>query len=239
MAAHMHQAKALLRARLKIAGLKSAVKVANSEQATAALQSAERTMVQTDEALKQSETLAGERLALALQLLYEPRVAARLSDADARQRECSQLMPALHQVGSCLRQAKPLRYAYGSLHALVQYLSGNETNESLVLTIRSYLEQTHAQLANLHEGLSRTAYPFEHARKELSLSDYLLESLPHKDDLGGVYSGSEQMLDGLTELYGRLLGRLAATATAVEAALGLAALPDPAASEAPESVATP
>ena len=93
--------------------------------------------------------------------------------------------------------------------------------------------ETHRGLQALRERLGRAAYPFEHAEGAVSIGRYALDDLPDAHDLEAVLAAGEEMLNRLYMLYFRIMGRLAATAEAVESALGLAPLPDPPIEETP------
>src|SRR5262249_48999163 len=82
--------------------------------------------------------------------------------------------------------------------------------------LRDRLEETRWKVG---DGI---AYPFEHAREDVSLGQFAFPPLiPAKDDIGGLMEASGEAIDRLAQLHGRALGRLALAAEEVERALGL------------------
>jgi hypothetical protein len=83
------------------------------------------------------------------------------------------------------------------------------------------------QIKLVCSSLGDVRYPFDHARGDISLSDFALDRSLDPDDLGGIYEAGDEVLDKLPMLYVRMLGALVYAAEQVECALGLPALPEP------------
>ena len=61
----------------------------------------------------------------------------------------------------------------------------------------------------------------------MTVAKYCVETLPAKDDVGGVLNAVGSFLDRLPTLFVRLMAQLAMKAEKVEFVLGLQPLPEP------------
>lgn len=184
-------------------------------------------MGQLDNQLKADELLAGERLMLALQMLYAPQVARLLPNAKELIRQVEAVLPAMNLVGSRMRETDALRNHHATLGILVGVLEGNEQNESLFTTIRASMRVCSGQIRQLLEGLDRVNSPLDHAQGQITLAKHILKELPSEGDLGALCAANQSVLGGLPSLYGRMLGRLALVAEQVEQVLKMPPLPQP------------
>jgi hypothetical protein len=177
--------------------------------------------------LEEFERAASERLFSAVELFRVPQVAARLPDAAQWQQECDQVLPALKLVSDQLRHLLGLRNEFVATARLLGNIQGNEKNEALIAAIRGKMTSLRTQVAGLREPLQRVRYPFDHAKGDISIGDCLVERIPDEEDLGGVMSACESLLETLPGLYVRLVGRLVMLAEEIESLLGLPRLPEP------------
>jgi hypothetical protein len=173
------------------------------------------------------ETTAGDRLLTALDLLASPVAAERLADSKERGQECATLFRALaaleNQVGSVIQ----IRNTCASLNILLGKIQGDQISEAHGEAVRSRMAKLSRQLAGIHDALSDTAYPFDHATRDITIAAYVVPTLPHDDDLSGLLHAGDAVLNTLPQLRARILGRLCQIAEEVEASLGLEPLPQP------------
>lgn len=120
-----------------------------------------------------------------------------------------------------------LREEHVTLLALLQNLERGKGMESYVDAAMSQTRFVHRRLDGILKSLGETPYPFEHESGGIALREYLLDKLPPETDVGGVYGAAEHMLEQVTAVYFRILGRFAFVAEQVEAAVGLEPLPEP------------
>jgi len=177
--------------------------------------------------LEEFERAASDRLFSAVELFRVPQVAARLPDAARWQQECDQVLPALKLVADQLRHLLGLRNEFVAAARLLGNVQGNEGNETLIAAIRGKMVSLRAQVDGVRQPLQRVRYPFDHAKGDISIGDCLVERIPAQEDLGGIMSACESLLETLPGLYVRLVGRLVMLAEEIEGLLGLPRLPEP------------
>lgn len=120
-----------------------------------------------------------------------------------------------------------LREQYLGLAALLQNLEKNSGNETLVNGIRAACTSVTRQLGWVRTGFGDAAYPFDHATAGLSLADFVVDAVPPAEGVGELFTKCDVVLDRAFGVYYRGMAVLAAATERVEAALGLAAFPDP------------
>jgi predicted Zn finger-like uncharacterized protein len=171
--------------------------------------------------LEPFEALAGKRLTLSLELLDDPHLGAKLSEIASKRQDCAALCPMVSRVGANLTAILAMRAELAVLAAVCGHLSGNENNAALIQKIRDYLNAMHEQIARMHALFSDLPYPFDHAKGEITLTSYLLERLPSRDNPGETYQAAETLLNNLMTVYVRAVDRLCLIAEEVETAAGL------------------
>lgn len=167
------------------------------------------------------EYALGERLYLDLCLLFHPRIAAQVPDAEALQRQTATLLPLAAQISSLLESILTLRNTHAALAALFSHLEGNGEDPSFVREVYDYSERLYAQVRELWQLFHNTEYPFDHAKGPLKVSTYLVKSLPQSTEIGDVYEAGDKLVDNIHSLYFRALTRLCQAAEAVETSLGV------------------
>lgn len=170
------------------------------------------------------EAAAGERLCLALELLYDASIGANLDEIAQKRQDCASLYPLVSRVGANLTAILDMRNNLAMLAALCMHLRGNENNEVLVAKVRDSLTTVHQRLVTVYGLFSEFPYPFDHAKGEMPLTSYLLEKMPPSDDLGGTYEAADNLFDNLMAVYVRAIDRLCLIAEEAEKAAGYESL---------------
>ena len=165
------------------------------------------------------------RLAGALGLLEDDRVAGRVPDGRARRDEAR---PVSVRGAPGREHHAPARPAVagpvGPHRRLQAYEANNDPKNQP--RINAVLRAASA----LHDRLEETRwkvgdaidYPFEHAQEDVTLGKFAFPPLiPAKDDIGGLLDAALEAINRLAGLHRRALGRLALAAEEVERALGL------------------
>ncbi|HTN76631.1 MAG TPA: hypothetical protein VL096_15330, partial [Pirellulaceae bacterium] len=215
------QAKELLYAQI---GLKQAdfkIPVGSTTTTIRAREEAERVQGRLDAKMLVCEKMLGERLYAALELLPVPQVAARIEDAAQLQTELENYYETLVSLMSQLGAVTKLRDERSALGALCSCLKDSNNSEALISSVLNVLKEVFRQIAELRADLVRVPYPFDHARGPIDVGHYCIQEMPLSDDLGGVYNAAGELLEGITQIYIRLLGNLVTAAESVETAVGL------------------
>jgi hypothetical protein len=113
-----------------------------------------------------------------------------------------------------------------TLALLFSQFQGNETNKALIAILQTQEKALRSTLSDVVRTLGDLTYPFDHAKGQITLGQYLLPDGPLGADLGSLYSAAENLLELAGELYARVTGRLAQAAEGVEEVLGLKPLPE-------------
>lgn len=102
-----------------------------------------------------------------------------------------------------------------------QFLIGEwqskQDDNKLDSAVRDLMGRWHAQLEGLRDGLG-IAYPFEHAKGDVSISEYLFHDEPDEIDLGGLHQQAHQTFELVRSLQYRVFGRLALIVETIERA---------------------
>lgn len=176
-----------------------------------------------EKAMAELELLSGRRLQAAMALATEEGIRAELGDsALAEARRMTEVLSALRQAYSTLMD---LRNDHLAIIVLLNNLdAGGDKVRAGILELS---RRCAGHLRGLHALLKSVAYPFEHARRGLSVGAYAMETLPAGEDVNGVLSGNQTALDGLFGVYFRATATLAQFAERVETAMGLPMAEEP------------
>ncbi|MCI0356914.1 MAG: M48 family metalloprotease [Planctomycetaceae bacterium] len=194
----------------------------------------DRTMAELarlDQSLVPHEETLGRRLRGGLILLSDPELAGRIPDAEPWRRDIAAILPILSQIASNHASILELRTNNAVLAALLGHLDGHERHEPLIREIIDCSRRVREELSALRGLFAHTEYPFDHAGGQVTVSQFLLKSIPQPDEVGEIFHAADQLLGNLMSLGARAQSRLCTIAEAVEAALGYQPLPAPPAKE--------
>jgi hypothetical protein len=206
-----------------------AVPCATQDQAQTARTRSQENMLHLAAKMRAFEQAAAERLSCALQLLCLPQVAKRVAAPGALQRETAEVFAALRAFTKNLPGLMSLRDKFEALAALFEQFENRPEDVRLIETIIVRTRETRSALAQLHDALDFTPYPFDHAEKGLTVARFLLGVIPPEEDVSNVFGATQELYSKAPLLYHRLASHAAAAAEQVETALGLAPLEAPAA----------
>lgn len=228
-----------LKTGMKIKAADFGLDAATSAAANAKAQRADAARQESLQASLPYEQAAARRLELALGLLESEAVAARVSQGPDRRAEARALYPcAVHLGGRVAGVLAPVFAARQVLqHAAGQLGPGDHTpSEPAVNACLRAAESLRDRLQELQWRIGDgVAYPFEHAQEGIGLARFALPLIPDKNDIGALHQASVEVVDRISGLYHRVLGRLAVTAEEVERVLGLKPLESPATGTEPEA----
>jgi Zn-dependent protease with chaperone function len=207
---------------------------ATPRAADSARKRAESELRQLDEASAPFAAAAARRLTAALALLEADSIAERIPEGHDRRDEARALYPCAAHCGRTLvPEVARLFHARLVLTGIVRLSQSGGKDEARINAmlraaagLRDRLEECRWKVGDA------LVYPFEHANEDVTLARFAFPPLlPDKNDVAGLLDASAEVLDRLTGLYRRALGRLVVTAEEIERALGLSAIavdpPDP------------
>lgn len=173
------------------------------------------------------EQAALRRLWCALELVEVEKVAPRISEARQRIDEMHRVRAAAVVAGGQINLWLALRNRFSVLGALFSRLEGQKENATLLGTLEKNISQLVRQIRDLQHELSQVRYPFDHAKAEPTVAEFLLPQPFNDGDWGAVLNAGHALVEGFPRLYARMFGRLTALAEEVESLLGLPRLPQP------------
>ncbi len=185
--------------------------------------------------LNKFDHIARKRLTTALSLLDVEKIASRIEDSADLQKRRQKLLRANGLLAEQLPSALTLFNQHAMMQMCLQLLDANSENETAAKLLRKTATEVVQIVRGLHASLNHQSYPFDHARGEISIADYILAELPDHENLGAYFEASETMSTTLARLYSRTLGGLCLIAEQVEKAVGLPPLPNVEADDSPSS----
>jgi hypothetical protein len=223
---HAQQATALAKAGLRLDAAAFSRPIASAAAAETVRAEAAARQQQLDARLSAFEQAAARRLTAALELLQAPGLAGKLPDAQRHRCQAARLLPAIALLNRTFAAVIDVRNHQAELAAILNRFQGHERDEKLLAALNRHIGLLADRLVRLRGQLVPGAYPFDHARGEMTLGAYLIPEM-QRDDPGAVFNAAGALGHKWPILYGRCLSSLALVAETVEAACGLAPLPDP------------
>jgi predicted Zn finger-like uncharacterized protein len=171
------------------------------------------------------------RLTAALGLLEIDAVASRVPDGLIRREETRALyacgMTLASRIIPELARLNKVMQASGMVVTIYQ-TGKNSQDQVMVNALLRTGKLIHESLTELKWKLGDSIpYPFEHAQDRMTLGRYALMMVPDTQAIGDLFQAGGEVQERLFPLHHRVLGRLTATAEAVEKAIGLQPLKVP------------
>jgi hypothetical protein len=173
------------------------------------------------------EDAAADRLYTSLQLARTPEVMSALAEFGVSKTELDQLLKIFSHVNERLGQLLVIRDSQIALGKLLSVLSDNNENPQLITQIKNHMSELSEQITHLRESFEATPYPFDHARADITVADYLLKELPDPENPVALYEAADSIGNALPPMQARVTGRLCQIAEMVETHFGLPLLEDP------------
>ncbi|MEZ6033393.1 MAG: M48 family metalloprotease [Planctomycetaceae bacterium] len=220
-------AEALLQAGIRVRAKDFSVPLTSTTQVNEQRRSAELTQARAEKRLIPFEYAAADRLYTGLMLARHPELAPVLKKAGFLVAELDQLLELFQLVNERLGQLLTIRDAQIMLGKLLTHLSGHNDNQQLVTHIRQDMRELYEQIEHLRSCFEGLAYPFDHARADISVADFLLKELPDAENPVSLYEAADEIGHALPPLQARIIGRLCQIVECVETHYGLPMLEDP------------
>ena len=214
-------AETLLQSKMTIGAKIFSQPMTNLTQVKAVRETAIEEKREVHESLKPILKDFADRICLPLQLLSIPSVTEKIPDADRLWNESQSLITKYKELRDCRDDLLSAYDGRQLIRNLFMQLQMGGSQETLVPCLMRASEQGVTTLNSLQDKLQSVEYPFDHVEKELTVSKYLIEELPQKENpfaVEGILSYAAEQ--GLL-LSSRVIGRLCVIVETVETALGL------------------
>ena len=173
------------------------------------------------------EQAVADRLYAGLSLARTKTMAASLANGGFSVAEIDWLLEMFQHVNERLGQLLMIRDSQITMGKLLSILSDNNDNEKLIDHIRQSMQALFEHITELRSSFESLPYPFDHARADISVADFLLKEIPDHENPGALYEAADAIGNALPPLQARVLGRLCQIAECVETYFGLPQLEDP------------
>jgi hypothetical protein len=195
---------------------------------------AKATRQKAADAIEHAIQLGLERLALALSL--EPRPEPPKKEAvedDFGEYELADETPsnpaerahlALNGLRSVAVPFESLRWHVLALEVLIPRLQPHSNSRLMIDAVLWHSRKASGLLREIYQSLTQIAYPYTEQGQRLTLSAYLIPSMPPPEVPGRVKAAANSATVAFRTLYRRLMADLASRAEAVESSLGLPAM---------------
>lgn len=167
------------------------------------------------------------RMVLALRLLHNPEMAARIDDIESLRQRTANFLAIMKSLEAIWPQVLRLREAYNMLGALLGICEEGDGGKEVIQQIERISNVCYDSLQFILNAMNAVSYPFSHAKGNISIAAFLLKESPDKTNPIEVLLASEQAVEQLVELYYRLFSQMAVAAETVESTIGLDPLPTP------------
>ena len=127
----------------------------------------------------------------------------------------------MHDVADQLKNFITIVEISSAFNTLVQHLVANNQDKDVAIAVENLARELFPLLQRARSAFQNLKYPYDHASKDMSLSNFLVPEVPIREDLASLYHAANQLIESTPTLYQRLLGDLVQIATAVETAVGL------------------
>jgi DNA-binding transcriptional MerR regulator len=225
-------AEAMLHAGIRADSKDFSLSLTNLNSAHEAKEAEELRQGRAEKKLAPFEEAVADRLYAALSLARLKTLSTSLIKDGFSVAEIDQLLEIFQHVNERLGQLLMIRDSQIMLGKLLSILSDNNDNEKLIHTIRESMQTLSEHIEDLRGSFENLAYPFDHARADISVADFLLKEIPDQGNPVALYEAANSIGNALPPLQARVLGRLCQIAECVEAHFDLPLLEDPPDSDA-------
>ncbi|MFO1000370.1 MAG: M48 family metalloprotease [Planctomycetaceae bacterium] len=217
----------LLKSGLRVRRKDFSIPLTSRDEIQIARDTAERRIGKLEPKLVPFEDAAADRLYAALQIARTSQVREVLEGQGATIAELDQLLALFNHVNERLGQLLVIRDAQIAMGKLLSLLSESNDNPQLISQITDRMAEMKDHILHLRESFEGILYPFDHARADISVADYLLKSIPDGENPFELYEAADSIGNALPPMQARVTGRLCQIAEMVETHCGLPLLEDP------------
>ncbi len=204
------------------------VPVGSAQVSTSAADGFRRQLATMNDQLRPLEAAFEQRVAAAVRLVAFPLVKSKIgASAMSLVDRAALTLVCLDKLQAAYGDIAKMRNEYACLGLLLQCAQGKDVGEKTAQEAIRLSESLAMALQVLHDRFQSVEFPFEHAEGRLTMSQYLVPSVPAKDEIGDVLRAAEKCLEQYHYVYFRGLGSLALIVQHVESALGLPPQIDP------------
>jgi predicted Zn finger-like uncharacterized protein len=155
-------------------------------------------------------------------LLMESAIQFKILDGAMMLVRIQRVLPVLEALDNQLLNIKAFERIFAYQDFCCSQFESQKGDQSIL--VREVMA-TSQQLVDLYGEIRRAflhlAYPFDHAKKEMTVGQHLTTDILMHEEVGAVMSASGSLLNEYYNLRGRCLGHLTMAAEAVEMSLGM------------------
>ncbi|MDR0390844.1 MAG: M48 family metalloprotease, partial [Planctomycetaceae bacterium] len=180
--------------------------------------------------IDQRNNAAAERLCCARELLKQPVIQNRIEDGLALHQRMEVLFPILENIGKTQSEWQQAYCDFSVGTMWFQLLHTLPQNQAATLwrTVEENVDSVRRMCKHYRVAFEDTPYPFDHARRETTLSSFLVPEWNETEwSTNNYYIAFEILIPRLLTTYSLMLGECLAIALGVEQVLGLKPLPVP------------
>jgi Zn-dependent protease with chaperone function len=163
-----------------------------------------------------------ERLMSGLELLQGVSGEALPDEIGRMRKDVGVLLAAMEALEFQLPLLREVQREQRALVLLAHLIPNNVNNEALMDTARQRMDALRKSLGFLRRNLSDHAYPFDHARHDMSLGRFMVEYPVEECGMEELLLSAERATERMLRTYSRLAARLARSALEAERIMGLA-----------------
>lgn len=220
-------AKALITAGVTVKRTDFSIPLTTRRQVSDAEESAGLRQGRMEPKLRAFEEAAADRLYTALQLARVPQIAQKLKANEYFDYDLDQLLQMFLHINERLGQLMEIRDGQIVLGKLLSILADGNENAAIFERIHNQMTELNDLIVDMHSSFQQTPYPFDHAKADISMAQYMLKTLPDHENPVEIYEAADTIGNSLPPLQARVLGRLCQFVEQVESALGMSVLEDP------------
>jgi hypothetical protein len=161
-------------------------------------------------------TALRQRISLALRMAETHRTETHPEKPDAE----AGLRPLLETVGAEMPRAHQIGSKLSAFALLAQNRGNHSRPSDVDRAILELVRELKSLVAGIQERLKAFAYPFPHARGQMSVADYARSEQPAENDWQRVYQDCQSHVERLFALNYQLIGRVLAQTDASEKSFG-------------------
>ena len=220
-------AEAMLEADLRIPKDEFTIPLTNAREINALQEASRDKQAQLLPRLLPFEQASAVRLYSGLRLAQTPEFAQVPAAAGITRNEIRTLIDLFRQLNEQIEPMLQIRDSKLAVGRLFHAMEANSENEQLMQKIKSTLEELHESITSLQLVFADIQYPFDHAKKGLTVAEFLVPRSPPADEPGEIYEAADTLTERYPQLHGRVFGRLCQVTELIETHLGLPVLDEP------------
>ncbi len=160
-----------------------------------------------------------QRLMGTIVFLDNTELQTKVANCKSLRTQRDRFLPVLATLNAVMDRSIALNENGRRVGHTVERLHENMQDYTLKAELTRRQEKLYLNLKEIRDTLPEMLYPFDHKKINITVSEYLLDEVPPKDDLLSLMRGTQDFLGRFYNLYFRLMGHLILIAESVESQL--------------------